>query len=161
MTTTLFSTVTPAANTYSWLKYGVSVPGANAGSLLVNVDGLGDYTLTVKDVNGCINTSNLISLKDSASGKVFIYPNPNGGQFQVRYYSIINNTNLPRGINVYDARGKRVLTQKYTITAPYSRMDVNLNNYSTGVYWIEVVDANGNRLAMGRADSIEIDLTLI
>jgi hypothetical protein len=152
LTTTLFSTVTPAASTYSWLKYGVAVPGANAGSLLVNVDGLGDYTLKVQDVNGCINTSNMVSLKDSASGKVFIYPNPNGGQFQVRYYSIINNTNLPRGINVYDSRGKRVLTQKYTITAPYSRMDVNLSNYSTGVYWIEVVDAVGNRLAMGRAE---------
>lgn len=152
LTTTLFSTVTPAASTYSWLKYGVAVPGANAGSLLVNVDGLGDYTLKVQDVNGCINTSNMVSLKDSASGKVFIYPNPNGGQFQVRYYSIINNTNLPRGINVYDSRGKRVLTQKYTITAPYSRMDVNLSNYSTGVYWIEVVDVVGNRLAMGRAE---------
>jgi subtilisin-like proprotein convertase family protein len=152
LTTTLFSTVTPAASTYSWLKYGVAVPGANAGSLLVNVDGLGDYTLKVQDVNGCINTSNMVSLKDSASGKVFIYPNPNSGQFQVRYYSIINNTNLPRGINVYDSRGKRVLTQKYTITSPYSRMDVNLSNYSTGVYWIEVVDVVGNRLAMGRAE---------
>ena len=152
LTTTLFSTVTPAASVYSWIKNGVAVPGANAGSLLINVDGLGDYTLNVKDVNGCVNTSNQVSLKDSASGKVFIYPNPNGGQFQVRYYSIINNTNLPRGINVYDSKGLRVITQKYTITAPYSRMDVNLSNFSTGVYWIEVVDVNGNRLAMGRAE---------
>jgi hypothetical protein len=31
-------------------------------------------------------------------------------------------------------------------------MDVNLSNYSTGVYWIEVVDVVGNRLAMGRAE---------
>jgi subtilisin-like proprotein convertase family protein len=152
LTTTVFSTVTPAASTYTWLKNGIAVAGAGSSSLLVNVDGLGDYTLRVTDVNGCINTSNLVSLKDSSSGRVFIYPNPNGGQFQVRYYSIINNTGLPRGINVYDARGKRVLTQKYTITAPYSRMDVNLSNYSTGVYWIEVVDVNGNRLAMGRAE---------
>jgi subtilisin-like proprotein convertase family protein len=152
LTTTVFSTVTPAASVYTWLKNGAQVSGATGSSLLVNVDGLGDYTLRVTDVNGCVNTSNLVSLKDSSSGKVFIYPNPNGGQFQVRYYSIINNTNLPRGINVYDARGKRVLTQQYTITAPYSRMDVNLSNYSTGVYWIEVVDVNGNRLAMGRAE---------
>ncbi|MEI8060056.1 MAG: T9SS type A sorting domain-containing protein, partial [Ferruginibacter sp.] len=56
------------------------------------------------------------------------------------------------GINVYDANGKRVLSQKYSITAPYSRMNVNLSNYNTGVYWIEVVDVNGNRLAMGRAE---------
>ena len=152
--TTLSSTVSPAAQTggYTWLRNGVVVPNANASSLIVGVDGLGDYTLKVKDVNGCENTSNKVSLTDSASGRVFIYPNPNSGQFQVRYYSIINNTGLPRGINVYDARGKRVLIQTYTINAPYARMDVNLSNHGTGVYWIEVVDVVGNRLAMGRVE---------
>ena len=152
LTTTLFSTVTPAASTYTWLRNGIAVPGATAGSLLVGVDGLGDYTLRVTDVNGCTNLSNVVSLTDSASGRVFIYPTPNGGQFQVRYYSIINNTNLPRGINVYDARGKRVLVQTYSINAPYARMDVDLRKHGTGVYWIEVVDVTGGRLAMGRTE---------
>jgi subtilisin-like proprotein convertase family protein len=152
LTTTLFSTVTPAAATYTWLKGGVAVPGANASSYLVTVDGIGDYTLRVTDVNGCTNTSNQVSITDSVSGRVFIYPNPNTGQFQVRYYSIVNNTNLPRGINIYDARGKRVSTLKYSISAPYARMDVDMRNYGTGVYWIEVVDVVGNRLAMGRAE---------
>jgi len=150
--TTLFSTVAPAAATYTWLKGGVVVPGATGSSYLVTVDGLGDYTLRVTDVNGCTNTSNLVSLTDSASGRVFIYPTPNAGQFQVRYYSIINNTNLPRGINVFDARGKRVLTQQYSIQAPYQRMDVDLRNLGTGVYWVEVVDVAGNRLAIGRTE---------
>ena len=152
LTTTLFSTVTPAAQTYTWLRNGIQVGGASTGSLLITVDQLGDYTLRVTDVNGCTNTSNLVSLTDSASGRVFIYPTPNGGTFQVRYYSIINNTNLPRGINVYDAVGKRILTQTYSISSPYQRMDVDLRNYSTGVYWIEVVDVAGNRLAMGRTE---------
>jgi hypothetical protein len=70
----------------------------------------------------------------------------------VRYYSIINNTNLPRGINIFDARGKRVLTQSYSISAPYARMDVDLRRYGTGVYWVEVVDVAGNRLAVGRTE---------
>jgi len=134
------------------LKGGVAVPGATASSYLVTVDGLGDYTLRVTDVNGCTNLSNQVSITDSVTGRVFIYPNPNSGQFQVRYWSIINNTNLPRGINVYDARGKRILTQNYSISAPYARMDVDLRNHGTGVYWIEVVDVVGNRLAMGRAE---------
>ena len=150
LTTTLFSTVTPAAATYTWLRNGTAVANATGSSLIVNVDGLGDYRLRVTDVNGCSNTSNLISITDSITGKVFIYPNPNSGQFQVRYYSIINNTGLPRGINIYDARGKRVSTQVYSISSPYARMDVDLRNHGTGVYWVEVVDANGNRLAMGR-----------
>jgi subtilisin-like proprotein convertase family protein len=150
--TTLSSTVSPAASSYTWLRNGNAVANGNAGSLVVDIDGLGDYTLRVTDVNGCSNTSNIVSITDSVSGKVFIYPNPNSGQFQVRYYSLINNTGLPRGINVYDARGKRVVTRTYSITAPYARMDIDLRNHGTGVYWIEVVDVNGNRLAMGRAE---------
>ncbi len=150
LTTTLFSTVTPAAATYTWLRNGTAIANATGSSLIVNVDGLGDYRVRVTDVNGCSNTSNLVSLTDSVSGKVFVYPNPNSGQFQVRYYSIINNTGLPRGVNIYDARGKRISTQVYSISSPYARMDVDLRNHGTGVYWVEVVDANGNRLAMGR-----------
>lgn len=150
--TTLSSTVSPIAQTYTWLKNGTTVGGATGATLTIDVDGVGDYTLRVTDVNGCTNTSNLLSIKDSVSGKVFIYPNPNNGQFQVRYYSIVNNSGLPRGINIYDARGKRVLTNTYSIGTPYARMDVDLRNHGSGVYWVEVVDANGSRLAMGRAE---------
>lgn len=148
--TTLSSTVSPIAATYTWLRNGN--PVGSASSQVVDIDGLGDYTLRVTDVNGCTNTSNLISITDSVTGKVFIYPNPNSGQFQVRYHSVINNTGLPRGVNVYDARGKRIVTKTYSITAPYGRMDIDLRNHGTGVYWVEVVDVNGNRLAMGRAE---------
>ena len=150
--TTLSSTVSPIAATYTWFKNGATVSGAGAGTLTVDVDGLGDYTLEVKDVNGCINTSNTISITDSVSGKVFIYPNPNSGQFQVRYHSSANNVGLPRGINIYDSRGKQLSTQSYPIASPYARMDVDLRNHGAGIYWIEVVDLSGNRLAIGRAE---------
>jgi subtilisin-like proprotein convertase family protein len=150
----LSSSVTPAAATYTWLKNGLTVANANAGTLLVNIDGLGDYRLRVTDVNGCSNISNQVTISDSISGKVFIYPNPNNGQFQVRYNSSTNITTYPRGINIYDSRGKRIATQAYPISGAYARMDVDLRNYGTGVYWIEVVDLNGNRLAMGRAEVI-------
>jgi hypothetical protein len=118
---------------------------------VVDVDGMGDYVLRVTDVNGCTNTSNTVTISDSASGKVFIYPNPNSGQFQVRYYSSANNVGLPRGVNVYDSRGKRLQTNSYSIGSPYQRMDLDLRTYGAGVYWIEVVDVSGNRLAIGRA----------
>ena len=153
--TTLSSTSSPAANPtggYSWLKNGSAVAGGTNGTLVVDVDGIGDYTLQVTDVNGCINTSNMVTISDSASGKVFIYPNPNSGQFQVRYYTSANNVGQPRGINVYDSRGKRLMTNSYAIGSPYQRMDVDLRSQGAGVYWIEVVDMAGNRLAIGRAD---------
>jgi len=148
--TTISSNVTPnPAATYTWLRNGVVLTGATTGSVNVDVDGLGDYQLRVTDVNGCNNSSNIVTIKDSASGRCFIYPNPNSGQFQVRYYSVANNV-VPRGIVVYDGKGDRVMSQNYTIGRPYDRMDVDLRAKGKGLYWVEVVDRNGNRLTMCR-----------
>jgi subtilisin-like proprotein convertase family protein len=158
--TTLSSTVSPvpaAAGGYSWLRNGSVlaspalgvVSGIGTGSLLLDVDGMGDYQLRVTDVNGCTNISNTITIKDSASGKCFIYPNPNSGQFQVRYYSVANNV-LPRGLVIYDAKGDRVKVLNYTIGRPYDRMDVDMRANGKGLYWVEIVDRNGNRLTMCR-----------
>ena len=162
MTVTLNSTVTPnppaTIGGYTWLRDGVVLTSSSAGvlsgintaSLKVDVDGLGVYTLRVTDVNGCTNTSNSAIVKDSASGKCFIYPNPNSGQFQVRYYSVAGNISIPRGIVVYDAKGERVLVKDYIIGRPYDRMDVDLRANGKGLYWVEIVDRNGNRLSMCR-----------
>jgi subtilisin-like proprotein convertase family protein/photosystem II stability/assembly factor-like uncharacterized protein len=159
MTTTLASTVTPnAAVSYTWIRDGVTLSSGSAGvlsgigtgTLKVDVDGMGVYSLRVTDVNGCTNTSNSAVVKDSASGRCFIYPNPSSGQFQVRYYSVASNNNLPRGIVVYDAKGDRVKVQNYTIGRPYDRMDVDMRAYGKGLYWVEIVDRNGNRLTMCR-----------
>jgi len=150
LTTTLSSTVSPsAASTYTWLRNGAVVSGATTGTLNLDVDGLGDYQLRVTDVNGCTNSSNIVTIKDSASGRCFIYPNPNSGQFQVRYYSVANNV-LPRGIVVYNALGDRVLTQNYTIGRPYDRMDVDMRRFGKGIYAVEIVDRNGNRITVCR-----------
>ena len=158
--TTLSATSSPAAATYTWLRNGGVltatslgiVSGIGTGSLQVDVDGMGTYSLRVTDVNGCTNLStNTISITDSTSGRVFIYPNPNSGQFQVRYNPTHNNV-TPRGINVYNSRGQRIRNLAYTLGLPYARMDVDLRNFGAGVYWIEVVDVNGDRLAIGRAE---------
>ncbi|MBK6635613.1 MAG: T9SS type A sorting domain-containing protein [Chitinophagaceae bacterium] len=150
LVTTLSSTVTPnAAATYTWLRNGVAVAGATGATLNVDIDGLGDYQLRVTDVNNCTNSSNIITIKDSVSGKCFIYPNPTSGKFQVRYYSVANNV-LPRTLTIYDAKGDRVFTQYYTIGRPYDRMDVDMRAYGKGLYWVEIGDLNGNRLTMCR-----------
>jgi subtilisin-like proprotein convertase family protein len=155
---TFTSTVSPnPAATYSWIRNGVVlsnpalgvVSGLGTGSIVVDVDGMGDYQLRVTDVNGCTSTSNSITIKDSTSGKCFIYPNPTSGKFQVRYYSVANNV-LPRTLTVYDAKGDRVLTQFYQIGRPYDRMDVDMRGKGKGIYWVEIGDRNGNRLTMCR-----------
>ena len=103
------------------------------------------------DINGCVNTSNVINITDSLSGRVFIYPNPNSGLFQVRY-NPIHNAITPYGLKVFDAMGKLVLNQKYTLGVPYAPMYVDLRTMGTGVYWVEVVDVDDQRLAMGRVE---------
>ena len=163
--TTISSTVSPLAATYTWLRsplgggttavlanpsFGV-VSGIGTGAILVDIDGLGVYSLRVTDVNGCVNTSSTVTIADSLSGRVFIYPNPNSGLFQVRYNPTRNNA-LPRGIHIYNSRGQKISTQLYPLGLPYARMNVNLSNMGSGVYWIEVFDVNENRLAMGRAE---------
>ncbi len=151
--TIVSSTVTPAAATYSWLKNGVVVPGSGK-DLTVDVDGIGNYTLRVTDVNGCTNISNQLSITDSLNGKVFVSPNPTKGLFNVRYYSIVNNTGLPRGVNIYDATGKQIMTKNYAIGSPYAKMEIDLTDHGTGIYTVEVVDVNGNRLAIGRVSVV-------
>ena len=153
LSTTLSSTSSPAAATYTWLRNGFVVSGATASSWLVRVDGQGSYRLRVVDVNGCVNTSNTVVIGDSTSGRVFISPNPTSGQFVVRY-NPAHNIVTPNGINIFDAMGKRVLTQKYTLGIPFAPMAVDLSNQATGVYWVEVVDLDGNRLAVGRVEIV-------
>jgi hypothetical protein len=147
----LISTVTPfAGQTFVWLRNGTVVSGATTGTLAnIDVDGFGTYQLRVTDINGCTNISNSITIKDSASGKCFIYPNPTSGQFEVRYYSTVNNI-VPRALTVFDAKGDRVFTKLYPNGRPYERMAVDMRAYGKGLYWVEVTDVNGNRLTMCR-----------
>jgi len=148
---TLFTTVSPpGVYIYKWYKNGVLVPDSIRSSYAVDVDAFGAYTATVTDVNGCTSLlSNIATVADSVSSWLFIYPNPNRGVFQVRYYSNANNT-LARWVTIYDAKGSRVYSRSYNITRPYDRMDVNGTNLQSGIYMLELSDSKGNRLATGK-----------
>ena len=87
-----------------------------------------------------------MQISDSASNMVFVYPNPSRGQFQVRYYRSSASDNA-YSVIVYDGKGGRVFSKQFPIAAPYSRMDVNLNNAPAGIYMLQVTDAKGKRLA--------------
>ncbi len=156
LTTTLSATVTPnAAASYQWIKDGVPVAGATASKLVVGVDGLGRYTVNVVDVNGCSNNSvstpASIVVGDSVrAGTLFMYPSPNNGIFQVRFYNNQNDfQNAPATINVYDSRGSRVFTRNYSVTGVYQQLNVDLGKHGTGIYRVELTNSNGDRLKTG------------
>ena len=150
LTTTISVAVTPVpAATYTWFRNGIQIPGATTGSYVVNVDGFGDYSVRVTDANGCTNTSGIKTIADSANSTLFIYPNPNSGTFQVRYYSLPNNV-LARNLFIYDAKGSRVYTQTFSIGTSYAAMNVNLKPFGTGTYWVVLSDKNGKRIKIGK-----------
>ena len=142
----LYVTVSPVATyTYQYFKNGFPVSGASSASLPVNVDGFGEYTaIATNTVTGCSSVTNKVSVSEKASDMVFVYPNPNKGQFQVRYYA---SATTAYSVVVFDSKGTLVFKKQYTINTPYSRMDVNLKNASSGVYMLEVRDSKGKRLA--------------
>ncbi|RYY46006.1 MAG: T9SS type A sorting domain-containing protein [Chitinophagaceae bacterium] len=152
-TTTLAvaSTTTVPAGGYTWYRNGVVVPGATGNTLVVDVDGIGDYTVTVADANGCGNAVPAsITIASAANDMMFVYPSPNSGQFQIRYYSAAGNNPLPRTVNIYDSKGARVYSKTYTVATPYTRMDVDMTRFQKGIYQVELADRTGSRLKTGR-----------
>ena len=150
ITTTITAAVSPnAAATYQWYKDGVAIPGATAATIVVDVDNVGDYSVTVNDVNGCSSSSSSLTIANAPNDILFIYPSPNTGQFQVRYYNTPGNTSNIRNLTIFDSKGARVYSKTYDVNVPYTKMDVNMSNYSKGIYHVELSDRNGNRLKTG------------
>jgi subtilisin-like proprotein convertase family protein len=151
-TVTITGTSSPiaSANGWSWSLNGASVAGTSA-TQIVNVDGLGSYQATVRDINGCVNRSNVLVIKGDASDKLFIYPNPTAGAFQVRYYHA-GDANEKRIISVYNPLGQLVATKTFDLTystAPYLRMDVDMSGAARGTYVVKVAHEYSGKVVSG------------
>ncbi|MFT3674722.1 MAG: T9SS type A sorting domain-containing protein [Chitinophagaceae bacterium] len=144
MFTTLTATITPQEEgLITWYRDNTWVPSSNSNTLQVNVDGLGAYKAKYTTVHGCIAFSNEVVIKDSASARMFIGPNPNNGLFTVRYYQQGNSNVKPRQLMVFDSKGALVFSKAFAPTAPYSSMQVNLTGHAHGIYFVRLVDGNG------------------
>ncbi len=149
LTTTLSINSTPSAADYVWYRNDIELPSATTDKLNVTVDELGVYKVRVTDINGCVNTSDILAVTDSVSGKLFVFPNPNNGQFRVSYHSLAGNA-LPRKLVVYDAKGALVYNKTYAIAKPYDKMEVDFRGMGKGVYIIHLLGVSGNRIAIGK-----------
>lgn len=156
LTTTLTAAVSSATPpiTYQWFRNGAAVPGATNNTLVVGIDQLGTYTVRAT-AQGCTSadsttTPRTIVIADSVGvTRLFIYPSPNTGKFQVRYFNDVN-TFSPSGINVYDEKGARVFTRTY-VAGPrgYTQFNVDLGAHGRGIYRVELVNTNGDRIKTG------------
>lgn len=143
----VYATVSPAGvnYVYNWTLNNQAI-SETGSSVLVTPDGFGSYEVTVTDPGtGCTAKSNLVEISDAFSNQVFVYPNPNTGRFQVRYYGPVTGSTV-RSIVMYDAKGARVLNKSYTLAQTYGAMYVDMRNMNTGIYMLELRDAAGVRL---------------
>ncbi|MBC7936346.1 MAG: S8 family peptidase [Rhizobacter sp.] len=145
LTTTLTANATSAAS-FAWYKNGTLLPAVTGATLSVNVDDLGDYSVTVTAIGGCSNNSSIVSISDSAVTRLFIYPNPNQGQFQVSYH---NEPDAKQMLTIFDSKGARVYNRTYELGTTYQRMAVDLRRNRSGVYTILLSDRNGKKIATG------------
>jgi hypothetical protein len=148
-TVTLTAVANPSSSIFNWYNNTSLIPGITGSQISVDGSGLGNYSATVTDANGCIGISNIVQVKDTIVNYTFIYPNPNRGEFQVRFEGVPYN-GFPRIITMYDAKGARVFRQSYNISTSYQVMDVNVKQISKGSYVLVLSDVIGTTLGMGR-----------
>ena len=133
--------VSPGGGSYQWYKNGVAMAGATGSSLNnLSVDDIGSYTCVYTDLNGCKKTSAVMVVTGEASDKIWVYPNPNTGQFQVRFF---NATNDAVSLNIFNSAGQKVWAKAMTIGLPYSKIDVDISNLAADTYTAQIVNGSG------------------
>ncbi|HNP53575.1 MAG TPA: T9SS type A sorting domain-containing protein, partial [Ferruginibacter sp.] len=145
LTTTITANSTPAGAQWNWTYEGSPLPGATGSSITVNHDGLGDYAVTVTDVNGCVSSSNVISIGDSLFLTAFIFPNPNNGTFFVRDVAenLISNKRM---IMLFDAKGARVYSKLAISAGANLPIAVTVKDLANGIYVLVLADELGNSI---------------
>ena len=154
LTTTLTAAVSPStATSYMWFRNGILLPQFTGNTIPnITVDGLGTYSVNVKDENGCGGVSNAVTIRDSANANLFIYPSPNTGQFSVRFFNDPTSADFGTGrrLVIFDNKGSQIYTKLFAMVGPYVDMRVDLRNNGKGIYSIDLLDSRGNRLKTGR-----------
>jgi hypothetical protein len=77
-----------------------------------------------------------------------VSPNPNSGQFTVRYYHPV--TSARNSLQVIDMFGRKIQEHSFRTNGTFNDFKLNLPSTNSGVYVVEILDARGNRIATGK-----------
>lgn len=150
---TITASSTPAAASYTWQLNGSPLTGTT-NTRTIGIDQLGTYTVTATTAGPPACTSAdaaSITIGAEASDRLWIYPNPNTGAFQVRLYFAGNPSNK-RAVYLYNEAGQLVTSREFDMvntTHPYLRMDFDLGPVAKGTYVVKVVDKYTGRIVSG------------
>ncbi|MEQ1677083.1 MAG: choice-of-anchor J domain-containing protein, partial [Chitinophagaceae bacterium] len=155
-TTTIVATSTPAAataNSWTWTYNGSALSGVTTNTVSgIDIDKIGTYAATVTDINGCSKTSADIVIGAEVSDRLWIYPNPTTGVFQVRLYHDPNGYYSKRAVYIYNSNGQLMTSREFDIdsrTTPYLRMDFDLGKAAPGTYVVKVVHKYSGKVVSG------------
>jgi hypothetical protein len=111
------------------------------------------YTVTAADAANltCVSLPAAITIADSVSTKLFVFPSPNNGTFTISYYSpgASSSNKTKQQITIYDSKGSRVLSQEYEVSQPYQLHKMDMRRNAGGIYYIVLREANGNTIKTG------------
>jgi len=138
--------VTPAqtsfpitAGVFGDINPSVGGGGCNLGMVKLKFDFAG---------SGCVITSDN-SVRIDTAAKLSFFPNPNKGRFQIRYHHP-SNTATQCYLRVFNEQGIVVFKQPFTANRSYNGIVVDMGAKAAGVYFVEVSNAKGIRMAAGK-----------
>lgn len=139
--------VTPTSGyTLIWKKNGVAISNTS-NSLIVGLNDLGSYTVEAIDAkDNCNGTSSPVVVKDSLTNKLFIYPNPNNGEFNISYYNGTGTSGKKQTLTIFNDHGARVYVHNFTINPGYSVENIKVPGLVSGLYLISINDNNGEKI---------------
>ena len=133
---------------YQWLSNSVQIPGAILAYYVPTATGV--YSVMVVDSNGCTGVSDTLmagptGLVDDLANHygLVVYPNPTRDYLMLA----VDRTIMSGvGIAVKDLYGKTVLRQDWSRLTGQMRLD--LPGLASGMYVLELVDANGAKASV-------------
>jgi hypothetical protein len=148
----LTAVVSPGGGTYRWFRNGVLFATGSSLSGLT-VDDIGIFTCEYTDLNGCKKTSNAMEITGEPSCKLWVFPSPNQGIFQVRFF---NSANEPVTVRVLDAGGSEMYRQAVTTGLAYSLINIDISSRPTGTYIVEIINSKGERTCNGQEKFLKV-----
>jgi hypothetical protein len=117
---------------------------------VITVNETGSYKVTAANaVTGlCSTTSNTVVVAAEPSAKLFIYPSPTSGRFNVSYYNA--GVATQQSITIYDSKGARVYNKVFAVTQPYQLHAFDFRSFGRGVYYVILRDASGKKIKTGK-----------
>ena len=154
--TTTLSAVTSASTggtqTLTWSVNGSApTPPITGNTFVANVEHIGEFQVTVAETFTnpaltCSSTSAAIKIDATASPRLFVYPTPNDGKFNIAYYNN-GGTATSRRVAIFDSKGTMIYNKQFNVAGLYTIIPIDIQSASRGIYYVVIGSATGAKLA--------------